>query len=52
MINSDKLEVASTLTDEIDERLVELMQRLANKTPKTDIKDEALNAEVRAVRGH
>jgi hypothetical protein len=34
----------------MDERFVQLIQRLANKTPVTDITDEEINAEVRAVR--
>jgi hypothetical protein len=38
------------LADEMDERFAQLIKRLANKPPATDISDEAINAEVRAVR--
>jgi hypothetical protein len=38
------------LVDEMDERFVQLIQRLANKQPATAITDEDINAEIRAVR--
>jgi hypothetical protein len=38
------------LADEMDERLAHLIKRLANKPPVTDISDEEINEEVRAVR--
>ena len=38
------------LVDEMDERFAQLINRLANKSPVTDISDEEINAEVRAVR--
>lgn len=38
------------LADEMDERFAQLIKRLANKPPVTDISDEAINAEVSAVR--
>lgn len=43
--------VAQALLDEeMDERFLSLIQRLANKAPVTDITDEEINTEVRAVR--
>lgn len=50
MMNSDELEVAIALADEMNERIVQLIQRLANKTSVPDIRDEELNSEVREVR--
>lgn len=38
------------LDEEMDERFAQLIKRLANKPPVTDISDEEINAEVRAVR--
>ncbi len=38
------------LADEMDVRLAQLIKRLANKIPVTDITDEDINAEVTAVR--
>lgn len=38
------------LSDEMDERLRRLIERLANKRPVDDITDDDINAEIRAVR--
>lgn len=38
------------LADEMDTRLTQLIKRLANKPPITDVTDEEINEEVRAVR--
>lgn len=38
------------LADEMDERFAQLLKRLANKSPATDITDKEINEEVRAVR--
>jgi hypothetical protein len=38
------------LSKDMDERLSKLIQRLAKKPPVTDISDEDINEEVRAVR--
>ena len=38
------------LAKDMDERLSKLIQRLAKKPPVTDISDEEINEEVRAVR--
>lgn len=38
------------LTDEMDTRFAQLIKRLANKPPGTDITDEEISEEVRAVR--
>ena len=38
------------LADEMDERFARLIERLADKSPVTDITDEEINAEVRAFR--
>ncbi|MBK9053020.1 MAG: hypothetical protein IPL78_19545 [Chloroflexi bacterium] len=38
------------LAEEMDERLTDLIQSLANKPPVTDMTDEEINEEVRAVR--
>jgi len=38
------------LADEMDERFAQLLKRLANKPPATDITDKEINEEVRAVR--
>jgi len=38
------------LAKDMDDRLANLIQRLANKSPVTDISDEEINEEVRAVR--
>lgn len=38
------------LTDEMDERFSQLIQRLSEKTPVTDISDEVINEEIRLVR--
>lgn len=46
-----RFKIAQTLLDdEMDERFVQLIKRLENKAPVTDITDEAIDAEVRAVR--
>lgn len=47
----DRAKVAQALlADEMDVRLAQLIKRLANRTPVTDITDEEINAEVTAVR--
>lgn len=47
----DRAKVArALLADEMDTKLTQLIRRLANKTPVTDITDEAINEEVTAVR--
>lgn len=38
------------LADEMDTRFAQLIKRLANKPPVTDITDEEISEEVRAVR--
>ncbi len=38
------------LTDDMDERFTQLIERLANKHPVTDISDEEINEAVRVVR--
>lgn len=38
------------LADEMDTRFTQLIKRLANKPPVTDITDEEISEEVRAVR--
>jgi hypothetical protein len=38
------------LAEEMDERFTDLIQSLANKPPVTDMTDEEINEEVRAVR--
>jgi hypothetical protein len=38
------------LADEMDERYVQLIKRLANKRPVTDLTDKDINAEIQAVR--
>ncbi len=38
------------LTDDMDERFAQLIERLANKRPATDISDEEINEAVRTVR--
>lgn len=47
----DRAKVAQALlADEMDARLAQLIKRLANKAPVTDIADEDINEEVTAVR--
>ena len=44
-------EVAQALlTEDMDERFAQLISRLADKPPVTDITDDDINAEIRAVR--
>lgn len=44
-------EVAQALlTEDMDERFAQLIGRLADKPPATDITDADINAEIRAVR--
>jgi hypothetical protein len=38
------------LADEMDERYVQLIKRLANKHPVTDLTDKDINEEIQAVR--
>ena len=39
------------LADDMDERFAQLIKRLSNKRPATDISDEEINEAVYAVRG-
>jgi len=39
------------LTDDMDERFAQLIKRLTNKRPATDISDEEINEAVYAARG-
>ena len=38
------------MADEMDTRFAQLIKRLANKPPVTDITDEEISEEIRAVR--